>query len=579
MRARAFALVLACAGGLAGAPAAGAQATWRLEQPDPPAGTQFRIPLGKPGDLQFFAPNRGLLAIEGNDAVARGLYAYDGVRWKQLATVCGGSADTLRVAWAGPREFWTVSEPSAPRRGSGITLCRFVGGEVVASYGTPDQASDPYRTMNAASCNGPSDCWFGGAAARDATGSRQGAFHLHWNGSSLRTVYNPQGRGVSDLEAHAGTIFESVHAGARADSTEAAQLAQPEAPKPRLLHRIRSGDIVNDRFSTADHAGEPADGNGTDMLALDSDGTQLWAVGGAAASGPAAATEAGVSPRLPIAARLVGDAFTEVTLTAPLGALGLTDRFVDVAAVPGTDDAVVAVQRYADRESTTAEARVARIDGATGRTEVTTLPVSGAGRGSAAKVAFTSATDGWLATTAGWLFHFTDGTRPAVDADPAFDRLITFRPNENAVQFVPDAPPPDDASTFAAPPVEVTPTAVAPAATTPATAPKRLAALMAKIRVTRKGTTITVSFTLRRRARVALRAVRKGKVVKRSAPRTMKPGRRKVSLRLDRKRWPTALRFSTRELDLPAGTGTGTSDGGAGAGDTVTTGGDTVTTG
>ncbi len=56
--------------------------------------------------------------------------------------------------------------------------------------------------MNAAACNGPNDCWFGGIGSRDPTGTRVGAFHLHWDGSALRTVYNAgSGRGVSDLEA------------------------------------------------------------------------------------------------------------------------------------------------------------------------------------------------------------------------------------------------------------------------------------------------------------------------------------------------------------------------------------------
>jgi hypothetical protein len=84
------------------APAARAQATWRLEQPAPPPGAPFKVPLGAPGDLQFYAPNRGLLGIEGNDTIPRGIYTWDGVEWRQLATVCGGSGDTMRIAFAGP---------------------------------------------------------------------------------------------------------------------------------------------------------------------------------------------------------------------------------------------------------------------------------------------------------------------------------------------------------------------------------------------------------------------------------------------------------------------------------------------
>ena len=74
--------------------------------------------------------------------------------------------------------------------------------------------------MNAAACNGPSDCWFGGIGAQDPTGERRGAFHLHWDGAALQTVYAPQGRGVTDIEAHVGgTFFETARVGVRAART------------------------------------------------------------------------------------------------------------------------------------------------------------------------------------------------------------------------------------------------------------------------------------------------------------------------------------------------------------------------
>ena len=60
-------------------------------------------------------PNRGLLAVEGNATVPPGLCAYDGAGWHQLSTVCGGPGRTTRIAWAGPREFWTITVPSQPR--------------------------------------------------------------------------------------------------------------------------------------------------------------------------------------------------------------------------------------------------------------------------------------------------------------------------------------------------------------------------------------------------------------------------------------------------------------------------------
>jgi len=100
------------------APSEADAATWRLEQPAPPAGSPYKVPLGRPGDLQCWTSNRCLLAVEGNAVVRTGLYVYDGAEWRPLATVCGGPADTTRIVWAGPTEFWTITTPSLPRRTS-----------------------------------------------------------------------------------------------------------------------------------------------------------------------------------------------------------------------------------------------------------------------------------------------------------------------------------------------------------------------------------------------------------------------------------------------------------------------------
>src|SRR5689334_11347964 len=174
------------------APTAGADPSWNLEQPRPP-GLPINVPLGAPGDLKFIAPNRGLLAVEGNGAVPQGLFAYDGTGWHQLSTVCGGSAQTSRIAIAGPDEFWTITSPSQPRNGDGIALCHFKDGNVVGSFSTSPDSPDPYQRMDAAACAGPDDCWFGGFSAQDPTGERRGSFHLHWDGTTLETFYAPQG--------------------------------------------------------------------------------------------------------------------------------------------------------------------------------------------------------------------------------------------------------------------------------------------------------------------------------------------------------------------------------------------------
>ncbi len=401
IRRRTAALAVAAALLLAGpASAAAAEPIWRLEQPPPPAGSPFTVPLGTPGDLQFWAPNRGLLTVAGNSTIARGIYSWNGQSWHQLATVCGGAGDSSKIAWAGPDEFWVVTEPSPPRAGAGLGLCRFKGGQVVGSWSTRIDSADPFRQLLSATCNGPGDCWFGGVGSQDALGERVGAFHLHWDGSDLHSVYGPQGRGVTDMEFSGGQLYETTLVGRSPENrSEAVELAQPE-PQPRLIHRVGAG-FANDPFGPAPLPGVP--GDGTELLALDGDGGNLWAVGGGGASGPSAPIGSSVA-RPPLAARLVGGAFQELSLSG--AAFGPNDRFTDVAALPGSGAAMATVVPFADRGSTNSKAMVARIE-ADGATATTRLPSSGAGRGSAARIACPAANECWLVTWGGWLFHYT----------------------------------------------------------------------------------------------------------------------------------------------------------------------------
>lgn len=517
---------------------AGAASIWRLEQPAPPEGAPFKVPLGAPGDISFWSPNRGLLTVAGNATIPRGIFSWNGRSWHQLSTVCGGPGETARIAWAGPTEFWVVSEPSLPRRGSGLSLCRFKDGQVAGSFSTRVDAADPFRTMTSAACNGPNDCWFGGVGSQDALGEKVGAFHLHWDGANLETVYGPQGRGVSDLELHGGELFESTLVGRSPENrTEQVELAEPE-PEPRLIHRIGSGPtFVNDPFLPAPPPG--GQGDGAEMLALDSDGDDLWAVGGGAASGPSA-PEGGAVERPPLAARLVAGNFEELTLSG--AAFGPTDRFGDVAAIPGSADAFATVVPFAERRSANGKATVARIS-PSGVATTIRLPVAGAGRGSAARVACPAPEECWMVTWAGWLFRYSDGTVLPEDTDPVFRGTIEFRPNEAAEQFIPDKPPVDDSQLFAPPELEQNPIAGPPKAKV-----RQLPPLLRKVRSRLQGLTLTVSFTVTRKAKVALLAKRAGRTVARTPRQILAPGRHRLVLQLSRKNYPTRLAFQISEV-------------------------------
>lgn len=535
-----LAVVAIAAAGIAYVPVAYGEATWRLEQPAPPEGARFKVPLGTPDDMEFLAPNEGLLSVEGNSVVPQGLLFYNGRGWHQLSTVCGGAGETSRIAWAGPDEFWTITEPSEPRVGAGLGLCHFKDGVVVGSYSTAIQSPDPFRPMDAAACNGPDDCWFAGVASQDPSGQRVGAFHLHWDGTNLTSSYQPQGRGVSGLAVYEGEFYESVFVGTQAgDDTHAVTLATPEPYGPILIHRLVGEEFVDDGFLAYPYPGVPSEG--TELLSAKSDGSDLWFSGGGAASGPDAPHDGSV-PAPPVAVHYNPPFFQQAPIEPSL--FGREDRFVDIAPVPGTTSAWVADQALSERGSASDRAKIALI-GVEGSAEIDTLPASGAGRGSAQLVAATGPEEAWLATSAGWLFHYSNGTVLPEDNDPNWASTITLRPNESVEQFVADTPPPDDSKLLEPPPVQVE--------TKPASEPVQLVipALLTDIKVSRRGLTVTISFRLTRLAMIQLVAKLHGKIVARTRDEKMKPGRRKLVLTFQRSRWPDALSFKTKELTKP----------------------------
>ena len=495
------------------------------------------MPLGAPGDLKFWAPNRGLLTVEGNDTIPRGIYSWDGQSWHQLATVCGGPGDTARIAWAGPDEFWVVSEPSLPRRGSGLALCRFKDGQVVGSWSTRVDAADPFRQMLSATCNGPDDCWFGGVGSQDALGERVGAFHLHWNGSDLESVYGPQGRGVSDMEFHQGSALRE-HPG-RPLAREPRRAGRPRrtgagaAPDPP-----RSPARLRQRPVPAGPAGSvPADGT---RAARARRRREAPTSGPSGAAPPRAPRPAGRRGRAPAAGGAPGRrAFEELPLTSRSS--GQPTASATSRRSRRTNEALATVVPFADRHSANSKAIVARI-AADGTTTTTRLPAAGAGRGSAARIACPAQNECWMVTWGGWLFHYSDGTPLPRDTDPAFQGTIDFRPNEAAEQFVPDRLPVDDSQLLRA-------AAAAAGRRKPRNGKvKRLPPLLRRIGSQLRGLRLAVSFTVTRRARVALIAKRGARTVARTPPRVLPPGRHSLTLQLSRDRYPTRLAFKTKEV-------------------------------
>jgi hypothetical protein len=554
-------------------------ASWRLEQPSPPPppagvdGSSTPIGLGAVGDVEFWIPNRGLLITAGNTpTIAPGLWAYNGQRWHQLATVCG--ATDGRIAWAGAGEFWTVSD-GRPGQANGPlgesppladnTLCHFANGQVVKSYAHPAFEADSYRAMHAAGCVAASDCWFAGDPLPEPL--PVGAFHVHWNGASpVAEPYSEAGHAVQDMRALEGRLYESV----RIAPDDRHLVPDPESLRAFPLHNINPGataDFEAEGAAPLYEAGEfPA---ALDFLHLSVADGELWGAAGSVREPPDGSqpgqltvvrfsSEGGwtqlLGPEHPVGTGL----FAQEAELLPEGLKGAA--VTAVAAEPGTGAAWIAVDSQAGAAGTTsghiAHAVIARIGADGSISDIQALPTpaeeaEGIGpKGAAAKLACPAPRDCWMTTTSGWLYHLApEGERSLPqDADPAFAGLITFRPSDDGLpQVAPDAPPADDSGLLGE--VPSLSTALAEASLPPVesrVAVPLLSRLRSKLV---RGTTLQVSFHLAVKARVRLLAKRRKRVVAATPTRALAAGNRSLLLRLDRRRWPTKLDLQTHALE------------------------------
>lgn len=577
-------LALAACGLVAApAPAAAAEvATWRLEQPRPPkpppgiAESQVPIGLGKIGDIEFFAPNRGLLITAGNPpTIPPGVWAYNGVQWHELATVCG--ATDGRIAWAGPDEFWTVSDgrPGQTSESAELverspiltdnTLCHFSHGQVVGSYAHPSFQADSYQPMHAAACLSPSDCWFGGDPLEEP---QVGGFQLHWNGGSLEPEpYPAEGHAVEDMRLLEGHVYES----ARLAPGDRVTVQQPEPPVVRRINR--EGVLPTFEPETELPLYGPTELPDTlDFLNLSAADGVLWG-----AAGPQRTRreepEGAEPPPVTVVRRSAGSwsqligpsanslgaevipgeaaLFPEAPAGSSLG--GAEHSTVSsIAAEPGTASAWLALEPKSQHAGE--PAAIVRVSAEGKVSEGQTLPSAGeesegvGPKGAAAKLACPAPNDCWLATTQGWLFHLApeDERHLPEDTDPSFAGLITYRPPDQGLPQVPaDAPPPDDSGLVEEPPSYGGMFAETPSLPAQKVQVPLLSGLRSRLV---GGSTLELRFHLAVKARVRLLAKRRRKVVASTPMRTLAAGNRKLLLRLNPHDWPTRLSLQTHPL-------------------------------
>ena len=575
---------------LSGAQVASARAEeapeWRREQPEPPeppSGIEkpaFQVGLGKVGDIEFYSPNRGALITAGNGStVPAGVWLYNGRHWRELATECGASNG--RIAWAGPDEFWTVSNgrPGQAANPEGElppleddTLCRFKAEpehgkrfEIVGSYATLGFLSTSYKPMFGAACLSAEDCWFGGERSTEGEGE---AFQLHWNGREVLEVpYENEGHAIADLAPFEGDIYESLLLRkSDQDLTHSADL-------PPLRRIVGSGEPPTYETELEPPLYGPRESPyALDSLRLSSAGGALWAAAGPSVSEP----EGNETPAVTILrysktqwAPGLGEYVTEETpswkaLVGPesepetgLEHFGSETVVTSIAGEPGTTSAWVGLDTTEDEldPSSTAAATIVQIEGDGTLHEEIKLPPNPqplGPTGATAHLVCPGAHDCWLVTTQGWLFHLsiagepTEGPADAAFAEQPGEVPLSFRPaDESTPETIPTTLPEDDSGAKEGEQTEFKKLVVVEPEPEVRIKLPLLSHVHSKL-IDR--TTLDLSFHLAVKAQVQLIAKRHGRVVAKTAKKTFKAGNRSLLLRLNAREWPTGLSLKTHNL-------------------------------
>lgn len=530
-----------------GGHASAAEQRWHSEQPVA-AGIEVPVPFGEVGDIECWQANRCVLITPGNGGMPAGIYAYDGVNWHLYSTVCGGHHG--RIAWAGPDEFWTISDQRVgeePGGGSGEallyrSLCHFANGEVVASYAQPIGQASSYSKMDAAACEGPSDCWFGGEHLSGEPNT--GAFHLHWDGSTLSAIpsltvpeagLEDPGWPVFDLAFDQGRLYESV-------SFSSSGQPVPGETEPVFLHRVNPGAAQPFELLATPglvHGGPAA---GLEGFRFAGSGSELWAMSGAVEGSNGASTTVTML-------RLEENTFRQVPLSS--GPFVAGDEIGGFAVEPTAEAAWASFTP--PRPGSSPPAQLARIDADGNVVEEVRLPRPEEeinNKGTAGPITCPTAGQCWMATSKGWLFHLGGAPAEGPDTDPNMHQLITFRPCDEACRSGVEVGVPEDNSGAE---LEAEHFPISEPYERPPSHRRKPQPLYNHLhqKLIHK-TVLQITFLLHARAHVQLVAKQHKQVVAKTARFTFGKGHHRILLQLDPEHWPTHLSFQVHRIHKKA---------------------------
>ena len=201
---------------------AASAAEWRSEQPVA-AGIGVPTTLGEIGDVEFWAPNRGMLITAGNEGVPAGPLRLRRQRLVPLLDRLRRPRRADRLGRAGRLldDLRPAGRPGNRRKAAAphISLCHFVnGGRWSPPTRSRSGVAGSYLPMDARRLRRARATAGSPANGCPAT-TNVGAFHLHWDGAALTAVPSltePQpeiedpGRSVASLAFHDGGLYESV---------------------------------------------------------------------------------------------------------------------------------------------------------------------------------------------------------------------------------------------------------------------------------------------------------------------------------------------------------------------------------
>ncbi len=448
--------------------------------------------------------------------------------------------------------------------------------------------------MTGGACYSPTDCWFGGS---DGQYPNVGAFHLHWNGSTVTAVYEPEDHAIVSMASFNGGIDESVQIEASDVRTE------EEGADPAVIHTIAPEDTepFDNLNIISQTTGKLLPEYGKEVLpeALDgfdlatnapagSSATQLWAAANAIAVPPDNSKPTTLTVLHDVLMPSPGggeeEAWSQLAPSNEASQLHgerLAGSYANewgtsgaIAPEPGSQRAWISLQP-GGRSALVEQLEATTCEPAKGTPQpcakivATDRPLEEGedigNLGDAGPIDCPAMHDCWMATyteaqgkQSGWLLHLTDGVPEEPNTDPLFDGadgVITYRPPDSGVPGVPFEGFGEDDS------LENQQTIKAPTAPPPAKPKKprrRVKRLVKDVKSKLlRHRTLIIDFTLTAKAHVQLVARRRAVIVAKTPRETLHPGRHSLSITLDPQRWPTKLKFEAK----PIGGGGASSEG------------------